>query len=37
MNFNKTSYMYIEVFHFADEIVFSGLFNKQHLWFGLYV
>ena len=33
MDLNKT---YIEVFHFGDEIVLSGLFNKQHLWVGLY-
>ena len=24
----------IEVLHFADEMVFSSLLNKQHLWFG---
>ena len=32
MDLEKTSY--IEVFHFAHEIVFSGVFHKQHLWFG---
>ena len=33
MDLDETSY--IEVFHFPDEMVFSGLFNKQYLWFGL--
>ena len=31
---NLDSMSYIEVFHFAYVLVFSGLYNKQHLWFG---
>ena len=34
LGFDETSY--IEVFHFVDRIVFSGLFNKQHLYLLLY-